>query len=83
MIVWERPTCLGWEPVLVYTIRISTEGGIIERSTDNNSYVLPDRVKGVVNVSLSVENHCGETTQLDRQSVDTEATGTGEVEFFA
>ena len=76
--MWESPKCLGWEIILVYRIRIETEDGVIEQFTNEHSYVFPVSVKGVVNVSLSVENYCGETAQLARQPVDTEATGTGE-----
>ena len=76
-VVWESPKCPGWEKVSVFTIRISTEGGLFERSTPKNSYVLPDSIKGVVNVSLIAENVCGEMTELDRQPLDVEASGTG------
>ena len=39
--------------------------------------MLPDSIKGVVNVSLIAENVCGEMTELDRQPLDVEASGTG------
>ena len=81
-VVWESPKCPGWEKVSVYTIRISTEGGLFERSTDKNSYVLPDSIKKVVNVSLIAENVCGEMTELDRQPLDVEASGTGKQHCF-
>ena len=45
--------------------------------SDKNSYVLPDSVKRVVHVSLIAENVFGEMTELDRQPVDVEASGTG------
>ena len=79
MIAWERPNCSGWEREVVHTIRVTTEDSLIERSTDKTSYALPKSVKGVVDVSLSVENTCGEVTVLDRQLVDTDSPGRGQL----
>ena len=63
----------------MHTIRVTTEDSLIERSTDKTSYALPESVKGVVNVNLSVENTCGEVTVLDRQLVDTDSPGRGQL----
>jgi hypothetical protein len=75
--VWESPECLGWEQDLLYTVRIqTTTDKPIVRVTDKNSYVLPEGIKGVANMSLTAENSCGEQIELDKQSLDLDATGT-------
>ena len=79
MLAWESPKCPGWEQDLVYTLKILTEESLTERSTDGLSYTLPESIKGVVNVSVCVENSCGENTLLDTQLVNTDSTGTGEL----
>ena len=78
-ILWERPQCFGWEETVVYTITVATEDSVIERSTDQTDYVFLDSVKGVVNVSVSAENSCGETTQLDHQLVNTDTPARGQL----
>ena len=79
LILWERPQCFGWEETVVYTITVTTEDSVIERSTDQTDYVFLDSVKGVVNVSVSAENSCGETTQLDHQLVNTDTPARGQL----